>query len=76
MRMYSSKDTIESVDAELARAIGLEQQRQEDHIELIASENYVSPRVMLAQGAGVPLAVVMIPARYANHCFPVVRPHL
>ena len=49
--MYSAKDTIESIDTELARAIGLERQRQEDHIELIASENYVSPRVMLAQGS-------------------------
>jgi glycine hydroxymethyltransferase len=49
--MYSSKDTIESVDPELARALALEEKRQEDHIELIASENYVSPRVMLAQGS-------------------------
>ena len=49
--MYSSKDTIESIDPELARAIALELKRQEDHIELIASENYVSPRVLAAQGS-------------------------
>ena len=49
--MYSSKDTIESIDPELARAIALERKRQEDHIELIASENYVSPRVLAAQGS-------------------------
>ena len=49
--MYSSKDTIESLDPELARAMALELKRQEDHIELIASENYVSPRVLAAQGS-------------------------
>jgi len=49
--MYSSKDTIESIDPELARAIALELKRQEDHIELIASENYVSPGVLAAQGS-------------------------
>ena len=38
-------------DPELARAIDLENQRQEDHIELIASENYVSPAVMAVQGS-------------------------
>ena len=37
--------------SELARAIDLENQRQEDHIELIASENYASPRVLAAQGS-------------------------
>src|SRR5699024_5250298 len=36
---------------ELAQAIRSEEQRQEDHIELIASENYASPRVMEAQGS-------------------------
>ena len=43
--------TIASYDPELASAISAEIQRQEDHIELIASENYTSPRVMEAQGS-------------------------
>jgi glycine hydroxymethyltransferase len=42
---------IEGFDKELFAAIKAEQKRQEDHIELIASENYASPRVMEAQGS-------------------------
>ena len=42
--------TIASVDPEIWKTIQAENQRQEDHIELIASENYVSPAVMAAQG--------------------------
>src|SRR5690606_13280757 len=38
-------------DPDLARAIQAEQVRQEEHIELIASENYASPRVLQAQGS-------------------------
>jgi glycine hydroxymethyltransferase len=49
--MYSHTDTVERFDAELWRAIEQECQRQEDHIELIASENYASPRVLHAQGS-------------------------
>jgi len=49
--MYSRKDTIERFDAELWEAIAKENQRQEDHLELIASENYASPRVLQAQGS-------------------------
>ena len=49
--MYTSKDTIAGFDPELARALALENQRQEDHIELIASENYASPRVLAAMGS-------------------------
>ncbi|HTT01908.1 MAG TPA: serine hydroxymethyltransferase [Steroidobacteraceae bacterium] len=49
--MFSSTMTIEGFDPELARAIDGERQRQEDHIELIASENYASPRVLEAQGS-------------------------
>ncbi len=49
--MYSSNDSLERFDAELWRAIEQENQRQEDHIELIASENYASPRVLRAQGS-------------------------
>jgi glycine hydroxymethyltransferase len=48
--MYSIKDTVESFDPEVWHAIEQEYHRQEDHIELIASENYASPRVMHAQG--------------------------
>jgi glycine hydroxymethyltransferase len=49
--MYKKTMTIAGFDPELARAIAGEQQRQEDHIELIASENYTSPRVLEAQGS-------------------------
>jgi glycine hydroxymethyltransferase len=42
---------IENVDAELARALDAERARQESYLELIASENYVSPRVLAAQGS-------------------------
>ena len=43
--------TVASVDAELAAAMADELQRQRDHIELIASENFVSPAVMAAMGS-------------------------
>ena len=49
--MFHSQMTIEGFDDELARAIADERRRQEDHIELIASENYTSPRVLAAQGS-------------------------
>ena len=49
--MFSSKDTIDRTDPELWRAIDQENRRQEAHIELIASENYVSPAVLQAQGS-------------------------
>jgi glycine hydroxymethyltransferase len=49
--MYSKNLSIADFDPELWRAMQNEQQRQEDHLELIASENYASPRVMLAQGS-------------------------
>lgn len=49
--MYEGEWTIAGFDPGIARAIADEEQRQEDHIELIASENYVSPRVMEAQGS-------------------------
>jgi glycine hydroxymethyltransferase len=49
--MFPKDCTIAGYDKELARAIADEGQRQEDHVELIASENYASPRVMEAQGS-------------------------
>ena len=49
--MYNKSMTIEGFDDELWASIQKEEQRQEDHIELIASENYASPRVMQAQGS-------------------------
>ncbi len=49
--MFSKSMTIADFDDELAQAISSEQRRQEDHIELIASENYASPRVLEAQGS-------------------------
>ena len=48
--MFDSSMTIEGFDDAIFAAIGEEERRQEEHIELIASENYTSPRVMQAQG--------------------------
>ncbi|MEL1265927.1 serine hydroxymethyltransferase [Pseudoxanthomonas putridarboris] len=49
--MFPRDARIETYDPELAQAIADEARRQEDHVELIASENYASPRVMEAQGS-------------------------
>jgi glycine hydroxymethyltransferase len=49
--MFSAKDTLAKVDPDLWKAIESENRRQEEHIELIASENYVSKAVMEAQGS-------------------------
>ncbi|KQP35746.1 serine hydroxymethyltransferase [Pseudorhodoferax sp. Leaf274] len=49
--MYDRNILIEQTDPELYAAILAENRRQEDHIELIASENYASPAVMAAQGS-------------------------
>ncbi|MGD0501961.1 MAG: serine hydroxymethyltransferase [Steroidobacteraceae bacterium] len=49
--MFDKQMTIAGFDPELAKAIAGERKRQEDHIELIASENYTSPRVLEAQGS-------------------------
>ncbi|MGD8940286.1 MAG: serine hydroxymethyltransferase, partial [Gammaproteobacteria bacterium] len=49
--MFDKSMTIAGFDDELAQAIEHERVRQEEHIELIASENYASPRVMEAQGS-------------------------
>ena len=49
--MFRKSMQISDYDAELWQAIVDEEQRQEQHIELIASENYASPRVMQAQGS-------------------------
>jgi glycine hydroxymethyltransferase len=48
--MFDKDQTIENFDAEVWQAMQQEDQRQEQHIELIASENYTSPAVMAAQG--------------------------
>ena len=48
--MYLKSKLIEQSDPEIFAAIQAENKRQEDHIELIASENYASPAVMAAQG--------------------------
>lgn len=48
--MFDKSMTIEGFDDELFQALKEERRRQEDHIELIASENYSSPRVQEAQG--------------------------
>ena len=49
--MYQATDKIEGYDDELFQALEDERRRQEEHIELIASENYTSPRVLEAQGS-------------------------
>ncbi|MGB5581558.1 MAG: serine hydroxymethyltransferase, partial [Woeseia sp.] len=49
--MFVETTSIEDFDPELHKAIVAEARRQEEHIELIASENYASPRVMAAQGS-------------------------
>ena len=49
--MYEGEWTLGDFDPELAEAIAQEERRQEENIELIASENYTSPRVMAAQGS-------------------------
>ncbi len=49
--MFNDDMNIESFDSELSNAIKNEIKRQEEHIELIASENYASPRVIEAQGS-------------------------
>lgn len=49
--MYDKNMNIQDFDPELWAALQGEKQRQEDHIELIASENYASPRVLQAQGS-------------------------
>ncbi|MBV1881815.1 MAG: serine hydroxymethyltransferase [Pseudomonadales bacterium] len=49
--MFTKDMTIAGFDDEIANAIEAEKERQEQHIELIASENYASPRVLEAQGS-------------------------
>jgi glycine hydroxymethyltransferase len=48
--MFNKEMTVQGFDDEIWQAIQQEERRQEEHIELIASENYTSPRVMQAQG--------------------------
>src|SRR6202142_1041177 len=49
--MFPSRMSLEDFDPDLALALAGELRRQETHIELIASENYASPRVLEAQGS-------------------------
>ena len=49
--MFSRSQTLPHVDPELWEAISAENRRQEEHLELIASENYASPAVLAAQGS-------------------------
>jgi glycine hydroxymethyltransferase len=51
MTMFDRQNTLAKIDPELWASIQNENKRQEDHIELIASENYASPAVMQAQGS-------------------------
>jgi glycine hydroxymethyltransferase len=49
--MFDTDTSLDTFDPDVAAAIAEENRRQEEHIELIASENYASPRVMAAQGS-------------------------
>lgn len=49
--MFTKNHTLANIDPEILAAIQLENKRQQEHIELIASENYTSPAVMEAQGS-------------------------
>jgi len=49
--MFEKSLTLAEVDSDIANAITAEEARQEAHIELIASENYTSTAVMIAQGS-------------------------
>ena len=50
--MYNSQDyLLKDIDPEIYEQVISEENRQEEHIELIASENYTSPAVMAAQGS-------------------------
>ena len=51
--MFRSNDNVADFDSELQAALDGERQRQEEHIELIASENYTSPRVLEIQGSAL-----------------------
>ena len=51
--MFNSCTSLRAFDPEIANAIALEDSRQEEHIELIASENYASPLVRQAQGSSL-----------------------
>ena len=57
--IFANSQKIETYDSELWRALDQESVRQEEHIELIASENYASQRVMEAQGG-------LLPSKYAE----------
>ena len=48
--MFDNQQTLAQFDPEIWQSIQDEERRQEEHIELIASENYTSPQVMVAQG--------------------------
>ena len=49
--MFDETETIQGFDEELSEALQGERRRQEEHIELIGSENFASPRVLAAQGS-------------------------
>src|SRR5204863_5209946 len=50
-QMFNPGKTLHEADPDLWAAVQQENQRQEDHVELIASENYASPAVLAAQGS-------------------------
>src|SRR3970040_1792967 len=65
--MFTKDMTIKGFDDELWTAIQNEARRQEDHIELIASENYASPRVLDAPGSQANAAVYMALLNPGDH---------
>ena len=62
--MYTENLSIQSFDEELWSSLENEKKRQEEHIELIASENYTSPRVLEAQGS--------VPVSYTHLTLPTI----
>ena len=70
-----TRSTVANVDPEVWAAIQAENLRQEQHIELIASENYTSPAVMAAQGSQLTNKVGVFfgfyPARRAASMLPI-----
>ena len=64
--MFDQRDTIAGFDDELWQAIEDEGRRQEENIELIASENYASPRVLEAQGT-------VLTNKYAGKIITIMR---
>ena len=65
-KIFSNNLNISDYDSDLWCAIEKEAERQEDHIELIASENYASKRVLEAQGSLLTNKSYIVPDKITN----------